>query len=189
MNRNIKRLAVGSLMVSAMLLSGCTAMKVMMQRPFGSSKDVAYGNALWKQLEAKGYNSTKSVLFDGSLPHGTILEVVEGKIDGKTVVVKRNYRGEDITIDKVKNDRAKYLKAITVMAKREDGYDPQNQNWFYARYNADGSYYKKMGMLPLVGRVGKGMGEGAVTCISCHRSAPDGDFRFVKDNDSRVTHI
>ena len=31
---------------------------------------------------------------------------------------------------------AKYLKAVTIMFKRESGYDPKNGDWFYVKYNA-----------------------------------------------------
>lgn len=185
MRNRVKRLAVGSILVGSVLaMGGCTAMQVMMERPFGTSEDVAYGDKLWKQLEERGYNSTPSVVYEGTTPHGQVVEVLEGKIDGKTVLVKRNYRGENLTVADVIQDRAKYLKAITVMKKREEGYDPENQNWFYAKYKADGSYFKKMGMIPVVGRVAKGIDN--KNCISCHSNMPD--FRFVTDK-SLIKHL
>ena len=42
--------------------------------------------------------------------------------------------GEGMTRSKVVNDPNAYLKAITVMFKREKGYDPDNQNWFWVKY-------------------------------------------------------
>jgi hypothetical protein len=179
MKTNTKRLILGVMLSATELMSGCTPMKVKFERPFGSSSDVAYGDKLWKQLEEKGYNSTPSVLFEGSTPHGQVVEVLEGKIDGKTVLLKRNYRGEGITVEAVEKDRAAYLKAITVMAKREAGYDTEDQDWFYAQYKPDGSYVKKMGMIPIVGRVAKGIDN--ENCISCHMASPTGDFRFTSD--------
>jgi len=179
MHTKTKRFILGFTLSATVLMSGCTPMKVMFERPFGSSEDVAYGDKLWKELQARGYNTELSVLHEGATPHGQVVEVLEGKIDGKTVLVKRNYRGEEITVDAVKKDRAAYLKAITVMAKREAGYDTENQDWFYAQYKPDGSYVKKMGMIPVVGRVAKGIDN--VNCISCHMASPTGNFRFTSD--------
>lgn len=185
MRNEVKRFVLGSLLVGLVLaIGGCSDIKVMIERPFGTSEDVAYGDKLWEKLEEKGYNSTPSILFKGTTPHGQIVEVLEGKIDGKPVLVKRNYRGENLNITDVIQDRAKYLKAITVMNKREKGYDSENQNWFYAKYKADGSYFKKMGMIPVVGRVAKGIDN--QNCISCHSTMPD--FRFVMDK-SRIKQL
>jgi len=187
MNGTIKHYMYGSLLAGVVLLSGCSAMKVMIERPFGSSKDVSDASTLWNKLEKKGYINAQSTLYEGSMPHGSIQEVLEGTVDGKVVVVKRNYRGKNLTIDDVKANRAKYLKAITVMEKRENGYDSENKDWFYAKYNPDGSLAKKMGMIPLAGRVGKGVD--GMTCISCHSTAPDGEYRFIKDDDPRLKHL
>jgi len=41
-------------------------------------------------------------------------------------IVKRNYGGPGVSIDNISRDRSKYLKAITVMYKRESGYDSDN---------------------------------------------------------------
>lgn len=187
MNGTLKPYLYGSLLAGVVLLSGCTAMKVMIERPFGSSDDVKEASVLWNKLEKKGYIDAKSTLYEGSMPHGSIQEVVEGTIDGHVVVVKRNYRGENLTIDDVKANREKYLKIITVMEKREKGYDSENQDWFYAKYKPDGSLDTKMGIIPLAGRVGKGVD--GMTCISCHSTAPDGGYRFIKDDDPRLKHL
>lgn len=177
MHTNVKRLTLGALVAGTMLISGCSTMKMMVDRPFGNSVDVAESEVLWKQLQADGYNTAESTLFEGNTPHGKIVEALEGKINGKTVLVKRNYNGDDITIDKVKENRSKYLSAITVMQKREAGYDEENQNWFYAMYNPDGSVHKRMMMIPMAGRVAKGVE--MESCISCHSAMPD--YRFVTD--------
>ncbi len=148
----------------------------MMKPPFGRPSDVAYGNQLWAQMNRKGFNSLPAVLFYGPPPHGRVIEMLEGKINGKKIIVKRNYRGKGITLNSVRNDRSKYLTSITIMAKRGSGYDPKDQNWFWAKYKPDGTYFKIKKMIPAVGRVAKGMNKG---CIACHRLAPAGDFVYI----------
>jgi hypothetical protein len=64
------------------------------------------------------------------------------------------------------------------MYKRESGYDPDNQNWFWAKYTPGGGLHVKeaKGMkIKLAGRVAKGKSEG---CISCHRAAGGGDYVY-----------
>ena len=171
-------IGIGAVVVAVgVVLGGCTPMKSMMGIAFGTDDDVAYGNQLWQKMEAKGFNSVKGDLHVGTEPHGNILEVLEGKIDGKTVIVKRNYGAKGITVDDVAKNRAKYLKAVTVMAKREPGYDEDNQNWFWVKYKPDGSYFNKMGMIPMVGRVAKGKEMG---CIACHSKSAN--YRFTPDS-------
>ncbi len=76
------------------------------------------------------------------------------------------------------NDPHKYLKAITVMFKRERGYDADNRNWFWAKFKPDGSLDKNPKGVALAGRVMKGANKG---CIACHKSAPGGDMVFNFD--------
>ena len=182
MRNLVKILGVSAVVALTLSMSGCSTMKGMMGIQFGDDDDVAYGNKLWKEMQAKGFNTVDSTLTVGTEPHGNILEVIEGKIDGKTVVVKRNYGAKGLTIDEVKKNRAKYLKAITVMAKREKGYDDANQDWFWVKYQPDGTYFNKMGMIPMVGRVAKGKDMG---CIKCHSASPT--YRFT--DKSAIKHI
>jgi len=182
MHNLVKIMGISTVVAFTLSMSGCSAMKGMMGIQFGNDDDVAYGNKLWKEMQAKGFNTVKSQLTVGTVPHGNILEVIEGKIDGKTVIVKRNYRGEGLTVDAVEKNRAKYLKAITVMAKREKGYDNANQNWFWVKYRPDGTYFTKMGMIPMVGRVAKGKEMG---CIKCHSASPN--YRFTEK--SRIKYL
>ncbi len=145
--------------------------------PFGGSSDVVYAHNLWKQLQKRGFNSTDSKLYTGGPPHGKVREVLEGKIDGNLVVVKRNYRGKSITVAKVASNRAKYLKSITVMAKRP-GYDPADKDWFWVKYAPNGKIMKNKKGMKLAGRIAKGMAKG---CIACHAGASGNDFLFIQD--------
>jgi len=177
-----KALSASAVVIFAISMSGCSPMKSMMGIQFGNDDDVTYGNQLWKSMEEKGFNSAESNIHVGTEPHGNILEVIEGKIDGKTVIVKRNYGAKGLTVEQVKQDRTKYLKAVTVMAKREQGYDDENQNWFWVKYKPNGTYFNKMGMVPMVGRVAKGKDMG---CIKCHSQSQN--YRFTPK--SMITEI
>ena len=148
--------------------------KKMMKPPFGTAEDIAFAKEMWWKLHAKGYDALHNNLYVGGPPHGKVREVMEGIIDGKLVIAKTNYGGKDITIDKVKADPKKYLKAVTIMVK-VPGYDPDDQDWFWAKYKADGTLFANEKKMELAGRVAKGM---PVGCISCHQSASGSDFVF-----------
>ena len=175
-------------LVGLISLSGCqSTMRTMgMGPPMGSPEDVADSQALWKALASNdlvGSSALKGEPYKGTPPHGKILELLHKSVtvNGHTgiAIVKRNYGGPGVSIDSVKADRGRYLKAITVMYKREADYDTEDKDWFWAKYKPDGSLHvkEKMGMkIQLVGRVAKGKPEG---CISCHRGAPGGDFIFA----------
>jgi hypothetical protein len=176
------------------MLTGCGGNKMeaapkvepaaeMMQPAFGGSEDVAYAASLWQKLEAKGFNLVPGNLYEGGPPHGPVREVVEGKIDGKTVIVKRNYGGEDVTMAGVEMNRPKYLKAVTVMAKREKGYDTENRDWFWVKYKANGQLHTNPMKMLLAGRIAKGMDQG---CIACHQSASGNDLVFEHNKETNA---
>lgn len=175
-------------LLSVVTLYGCQAtLRTMgMGPPMGSPEDVADSQDLWKALEKAnlvGPQAQESKPYMGTPPHGTVLETLHQEItvNGHTgmAIVKRNYAGPGVSISGVDANRAQYLKAVTVMYQRESGYDPDDKNWFWAKYTPDGGLdvKEKMGMkIKLAGRVAKGMPEG---CISCHQGAPGGDFVFA----------
>ena len=73
-------------------------------------------------------------------------------------------------------DPAKHLGAITVMFRREAGYDDDNQDWFWAKFLPDGSLDKNAMGGALAGRVAKGADAG---CIACHSGVDD--YVFTSD--------
>lgn len=148
--------------------------KGMMKAPFGNPEDIAYAKKLWPKLHEAGYVQVQGHLYVGGPPHGKVREVTEGVVDGQLVIVKTNYGGQGVTVDKVKADPKKYLKAVTVMAKRP-GYDPEDRDWFWIKYAPDGSVMSNPKGMKLAGRVAKGK---PIGCISCHRSASGNDFVF-----------
>ena len=149
---------------------------------FGGPKDVAFAKAVWKA--AKGYESWKlnSKIFKGMSPHGKQFRLFSTfvTVGGKDypVILKDNYGGRGVTPERVTKDPKAWLKAVTIMLKREAGYDKENKDWFYAKYSKDGVIAKNSKGVSLVGRVGKGMNRG---CISCHAQAGGGDFLFSND--------
>ena len=174
----MKKLIVGLLLVIPLTI----ASSISYAAGFGSEDDLVFAKELWQKLEAKGLNSTHSNLYLGGPPHGKVREVLEGEIDGKRVIVKRNYGGKGVSMEAVETDRAKFLKAITVMMKKDAGYDSANADWFWVKYKANGSLHKK-GPKGLAGKV-KG-------CISCHQSASGNDLVFIhnKEANADVVHV
>ncbi len=93
-----------------------------------------------------------SEFYPGNTPHGALLttyvtddaftaiESRDGNLPDGSVIVKENYLTD------------KTLAALTVMYK-EAGYDPENNDWFWARYAPNGTV----------------LGEGKISgCIDCH---------------------
>jgi len=153
--------------------------------PFGGKDSQAYAAKLWAamtQARLVGAKALHTTPYEGQDPHGVILETIDTTlaVGGHTgaVIVKRNYGPKGVTKEQVSNNPGKHLKAVTVMFKRKKGYDKDNANYFWAKYNADGSLQKNPKKMALAGRVAKGMDAG---CIACHLAAPGGDYVFAHD--------
>ena len=157
-----------------------------MRPPFANAEDIDYAKQLWAKMEAKDLNSTPANLYVGGPPHGPVREVLEAIIDGKRVIVKRNFGGEGVSVKSVSQNRAAFLKAITVMAKREDGYDPENGDWFWVKYKPDGSLHTNAKGMKLAGKVAKGTDKG---CIFCHQSASGNDLVFIHNKEANAEVI
>lgn len=182
--RNTGVLAIAA--VAALLAGGAIhTVAAQEQQPFGGPDSVAFANQLWVALQDAGYVGPGRMVskpYEGRDPHGAVLDTMEGalRVAGRTgtVIVKNNYGGEAISVSAVANDPGQWLKAVTVMFRREAGYDPDNGNWFWGKFAGDGRIDKNPAGALLVGRVAKGMPKG---CIACHRAAPGGDYVFNHD--------
>ena len=147
--------------------------------PFGGPEDVNDSEQLWQALiDARlvGRQAISAMPYEGSV-HKTILVTLDSTLGvgdhTGAVIVKKMYQGPDVSIQSVFDDPAKNLKIVAVMYQREKGYDPANQDWFYVKYNPDGTpQLNKKGML-MAGRAAK--------CISCHESAPGDDYIYSYD--------
>ncbi|MFQ5506758.1 MAG: cytochrome P460 family protein [Planctomycetota bacterium] len=152
------------------------------RKPFGSRRDVAFARDLWKAM--KGYEHWKltTPVYKGGSPHGKWVRLYSTfvGVGGKSypIIVKDNFGGRGVTTERIQKDRKAFLKAVTVMLRREPGYDRENQDWFYAKYAPDGTVEKNPKGMLLAGRVAKGMNKG---CISCHLQAQGNDFLFSND--------
>jgi len=145
--------------------------------PFGNPEDTDYAALLWNvMVESRlaGDGAIMSTPYDGTPPHGKMLETfyTTGTINGHTgtLIVKRNYGPEGVDSEEILAAPGKHLGAITVMYRREAGYDEDNQNWFWAKFLPDGSLDKNPKGMALAGRVAKGADKG---CIACHSQTED----------------
>lgn len=59
------------------------------------------------------------------------------------------------------------VRKLTVMVKMPSGYDPDNENWWYGKYDESGTHATKQGKLP--------------GCIVCHKQAAETDYLFSKE--------
>lgn len=155
------------------------------QPPFGRTDDINFALALWSSMQAAklvGPDAFMPKPYEGAEPHGAILTNVDGKLEvngrESIVIVKTNYMGDGVSIGAVSEDPAKWLDSFTVMFKREAGYDAEDGDWFWAKYNPDGTVQNNPGGVALAGRVAKGAPAG---CIACHTEAEGGDFVYTHD--------
>ena len=155
------------------------------ERSFGLPADVAFAERLWESLKDLRLVGSRAIIaqpYEGSDPHGTILMTLDSdvEVDGReaTVIVKKNYGGDNISIESVATNPNLFLGAITVMFRREEGYDAQTQNWFWAKYSPDGSLQTNPAGVALAGRISRNPEDG---CIACHQFAPGDDFVFLHD--------
>ncbi len=154
--------------------------------PFGSEEDQAYAAAIWQamtEMNLAGAAQIHVTPYEGTDPHGMMLETffASATIDGWSgdLIVKRNYGPVGVSAEDVMSNPAEYLGSVTVMFRREAGFDPENKNWFWVKYLPDGTLDQNPNGVALAGRVAKGANVG---CIACHGSAPGGDFVFLADS-------
>ena len=176
----MKKFIASIALAGSLTMTTATAQDMM---PFGTDHDIEYAALLWDVMNASnlaGPNSIQTYPYEGIAPHGMMLQTFysTGTINGHTgdLIVKRNYGPEGVSEDEVLMDPSKHLGAITVMFRREAGYDDDNQDWFWAKFLPDGSLDKNAMGGSLAGRVAKGMDEG---CIACHSGVDD--YVFTSD--------
>ncbi len=174
------RKSIAALTVVGGIAAACTAVA---GPPFGGPDDTAFAKSLWQQLVAArfvGPGAIRTYPYEGGHPHGDYLEFIGSKVSVKgregTVLIKKNYYGDNIDDEDVLAHPEKYLQSITVMFRREAGYDPEDKNWFWVKYAPDGKILTNPKGMKLAGRVAKGKPKG---CIACHSQAEGGDFVYT----------
>jgi hypothetical protein len=150
---------------------------------YGGAADFGFAVVIWSQLADYRNWIMKSDYFPGKSPHGSIVRVYYNMVTMNGVphhvILKENFSGGDsVAPAEVAKDPAKYLKSITVQVEREPGYDPDNRNWFWVQYKADGTVSTDEKGMPLAGRIAKGQTTG---CIACHANAKGKDYLFTND--------
>jgi hypothetical protein len=152
--------------------------------PAGTPADDAYAAKLWSFMEANGLigeGRVRSFPFVGSRPHGSIQEFIatEAVIDGHRgrLLIKHNFGANEALTPKsvYAANPDENSEPLAIMFQREEGYDPGNNNWFWAEYTADGSVLNFEGS-NLSGR--------APLCIGCH-TARGGVDREILNGSSK----
>ncbi len=175
----VMALTTGAVVVALSFLPACSQ---EMAPVFGGPDDVGFAEALWTGME--GYHDwpMASDVYAGASPHGAFIRMYYSMVpvDGVSyhVIVKDNFGGEGATIESVTEEPGGYLMAVTAMVQREAGYDDETMNWYWVKYNGDGTVSQNEMGMKLAGRVAKGMPQG---CIACHANAAGGDYLFVND--------
>ena len=183
----MKRLAIAGVgLALASMVTGCVTPEYVEEakpmQPFGRDDSVAYAQELWRNLvglRLVGPGAITAKPYQGTHPHGVVLVTYEREIQvGEhtgIAIVKNNYIGAGVSESTVANQPDQNLDSVTVMFKREEGYDPDNADWFWVKYQADGGLHANAEGVPLAGRVAKGKRQG---CIACHKLAPGKDLVY-----------
>lgn len=69
--------------------------------------------------------------------------------------------------------KEKKLGALTIMYRAKEGYDPENNDWYWVKYLPNGKVAKTGEGMPIAGKV--------KSCIECHASAAGDDYVFTND--------
>lgn len=161
----LNRLTVAAMMIFLLPLH---AMAETPQVSSGQAVDNEYAAKVWQYMVTNklvGEGRTRSYPFVGNRPHGSIQEVIvtEAIIAGYKgkLIVKHNYGAKtELTPHHVYSDKqANNYVALTIMFQREKGYDPANNDWFWAEYYPDGRIINYQGV-DLSGR--------SEMCLGCH---------------------
>lgn len=143
---------------------------------FGTADDLAAAESLWDAIQERaswGSFPGKEGFQEGASPHGAFVRFfindayaadMDAAADG-SIIVKENFM----------EDNEESLAAITVMQKIA-GYEPDAGDWFWVKFNADGTVAANPAGVSLAGRIGLG---GDAGCIPCHTGAGGDDYVFM----------
>lgn len=182
-------------LIVAVVVASFSSVSFAQDAPFGGDADVAFAKKLWGALiDARmvGPNSIRTTTYEGGTGlHAVRLITLEGdvNIDGNSelAIVKKNFRGAegaDAPSDEdILNNPNGFPGPVTVMVKRP-GFDPDNQDWFWAVFLPNGNVVKNPLGLNMAGAIvgGGAMADAPFNCIACHAAAPGDDYVFLHDN-------
>ncbi|SDY64872.1 cytochrome P460 family protein [Citreimonas salinaria] len=151
---------------------------------FGSAGDVRFARNLWQALSDAGIVGDDAIQthpYAGSSKHGPVVQYIDGTVTvgdySGTFITKRNYRGEDISVEEIFADPSSHFDSLGVMFRREEGYAPDSADWFWAKFMPDGTVATTPDGMSMAGQV--------APCISCHQPADGEDFVWGHDRFSR----
>jgi hypothetical protein len=134
------------------------------------------GASLWSFLQHSDYQATwplwpgKGRLYEGKEPHGMLLTTYVNPLALGAVNAKAGLMPDGATIVKENYTPDSVLAAVTVMYKVE-GYNPEHNDWFFAKFLPSGELEMGPNEMPLEGRV--------AGCQSCHGEQKDNDYLFT----------
>jgi hypothetical protein len=137
------------------------------------TKDNISAEALWTRIYSESkYTSYKfwpdhQGMHPGQAPHGPFHKVYINNSVARALPVQNRTIPYGGIIVKENYSKTKELAAITVMVKVE-GYAPENNDWFWAKYSAAGAVQAE-------GQPGG--------CISCHEGMKKNDYIIIQPLD------
>ncbi|UUP15942.1 cytochrome P460 family protein [Nitratireductor thuwali] len=152
--------------------------------PFGGPEEVDFAEELWQALEQRGIVGEEAIQthpYAGTSMHGPVIQYISGTVSvgGRTgtFILKRNYRGEDLSVEETFKNPLRNFDSMGVMFRREEGYAPESRDWFWVKYMPDGMVANTPDGAKMAGKVG--------ACIGCHQPAEGADFVFSHDRFAR----
>lgn len=142
-----------------------------------TTRQALFETRFWQYLTTSHYRNWAPVpgesgdFYQGESPHGSQLKMYLNRVAAGNVA---NLPNGSVLIKENYDDNRK-LMAITVMY-RTKGFNPSGGDWWWAKYNPDGTVARApqaAGGLPL-----RGAPKG---CLQCHGSAAGNDFVFLND--------
>jgi len=138
----------------------------------------SFESKLWRYLEQVRYHNwatgpgKNGETYKGQSPHGAFLRLYLNRTAAEkpqempqgSIIIKENFGTDGET-----------LMAVTVMY-RTPNYDPEHNNWYWVKFNPDGTVAHtpaEEGSKRIAGRF--------PGCIECHAGADGGDYVFAND--------
>ena len=149
---------------------------------YGSEEDQDFASDLWSAMD--GYREWQIIsdYFPPRTHQGVVVRMYYNivLVDGAPyhVIAKDSFGKEGAERSVIIEAPDEHLLVTAVMVQREEGYDPEHNDWFYAAYGPDGSFKKDGEGVAMVGRVGDGTSS---SCRGCHVKAGGGDYIFMND--------
>jgi len=176
--KKVSMVVLGSAILIGFLI-GCASGEKM---PTEMAMIEPNARAVWDYMVANEDNFIlwpgTSEMQEGNAPHGAIVTIGMNDIAAQTVEMGGGEFKTDSLIVKINYSPEGNLGAYTVMLKT-DGFDPDNGNWYWAKYLGDGMLDKAPTGADLEGETVKMLGNDGKGCIACHASVADNDWVFT----------